>query len=241
MGMCAFAMPGLQASKYKCCFNNLQYSCSVAKSRVGNLPPTAFRIKSKLLSMPYQPSSDGFISCHAPPSPCPLPSPSTPRPTYPHSASFTLGFWFSFRHTVLFYDSTLPICYSLCLQCPSPLLYSERHCWSLEDQFMQNFHCEVFLIPRLEYLLLSLLSPFLFNVHIVLELFIYLTFLIGLYSPQSQGSYLAQHPLLCLAHSRYLVIIIANFTEKPYNMLFVCVLHAFVCIFSFYPHNDFLM
>lgn len=63
MGMCAFAMPGVWTSKYKCCFINLQYNCSVAKNRVGSLPPTASRREAKLFSMPYQSPSDGFISC----------------------------------------------------------------------------------------------------------------------------------------------------------------------------------
>lgn len=75
MGMCVFAISGSQTSKYKCCFINLQYNCSVAKSRVGSLPPTAFGREAKLLSMPYQPSSDGFISHHPPTSPPPLSSP----------------------------------------------------------------------------------------------------------------------------------------------------------------------
>ena len=53
----------------------------MAKSRAGSLPPTACRIDAKLLSMPYQPSSDGFISCHPPASPPPTPCYTSPPPT----------------------------------------------------------------------------------------------------------------------------------------------------------------
>lgn len=174
-------------SKYKCCLINLQYNCSVAKSRVGSLPPTASRIEAKLFSTPYRSSSDGFICCHPPTFPPPLiPLLLLPLPHISY-APFTLDFLLFSRHTVLFHCSALHTCYSLCLQCPSLLFCSRRHYQSLEGQLIWNFCCEVFLILRLEYFFLSLLIH-LWNFQCI-ELFICLTFLIRFYGPHSQGSY----------------------------------------------------
>lgn len=72
----------------------------MANSRAGSVPPTAFRMEAKLLSVAYQPSSGGFVSCH---------SATPPSSIFPHFSSaehtdpcapFTLKFLPSARHTV---------------------------------------------------------------------------------------------------------------------------------------------
>ena len=108
-------------NKYKCCFINLQYNCSVAKSRVGSLPLTAFRIEAKLLSMPYQPSSDVFIPCHPPTLHFLHLTPTSP-PTRQHLCAIHTGLQLSSRHTMLFYASALThavphACNALCHFC----------------------------------------------------------------------------------------------------------------------------
>lgn len=159
----------------------------MAKSRVGSQPPTASRIEAKLFRMPYLSSSDGFICCHPLTFPPLLPSPPSFPPTTHPLCSIHTGLHALSRHTVLFHCSALHTCYSLCLQCPYLLFCSGKHYWSLEAQLIWYFYCEVFLIPRLEYFFLSLLTP-LWNFHSV-WICLCLTFLIGFYGPHSQGSY----------------------------------------------------
>lgn len=91
---------------------------------------------------------------------------------------------------------------------------------------MWSSHCMGFLTRRLQDLVLSLLSAFPHCTDIVCMSDIST----GFHSPQSQGSSFSRYLLLCLAHSRYFMIITANVRKQPNNML-ISALSAFAWIF----------
>ena len=165
----------------------------MAKSRIGSLPPTAFRIEAKLLSMPYQLHQMSlFLAILL------LSSFSILPQLLPPPDSTYVPVTLDFSSPLDTPCSSMPLHWHmlfLMLVMPLPFLCSGRHCWSLEAQFTWNFHCEVFLIPRLGYLNRFMCFS--------LSCSIYLLYWnVWHFSMDFQASYLSHYPLLCLAHSR---------------------------------------
>lgn len=136
-----------------------------------------------------------------------------PSPPYPTPPSYTIqclcfihaGLLLTSRCTVLFYASAFMLCYSLCLQCPTLLLCSGSTAGPWKPS-----SCEISAGKSSWFLGWSTHSFLCYPVSCWIYILHWNCLYVWHFSKDFQGSYLSQYPLLCLAQSGYLMIIIVT-------------------------------